>query len=106
MLFNVPTDTKNLTGEYLFDLYKELRKKLVHDYGQPTNTTDYCHPNFSYTLVALETGNAYKLDYWENVDDLKILLSLKGREGEIDFSLTYQYLYFESDVLLKTIKGN
>jgi hypothetical protein len=106
ILFSVPADSKNLTGEPIFEFYKELRKKLTNDYGQPTNSTDYVHPNFQYTLVALESGNAYKLDYWENVDDMKILLSLKGREGEIDFFLTYQYLYFESDLLLKTIKGN
>jgi hypothetical protein len=106
ILFSMPVDSGALTGEALFDFYKELRKKLVHDYGQPTNSTDYVHPNFTYALVALENGNAYKLDYWENVDDMKILLSLKGREGDIDFSLTYQYLYFESDLLLKTIKGN
>jgi hypothetical protein len=106
ILFSVPVDSTDMIGEPLFEFYKELRKKLIHDYGQPTNFTAYVHPNFSYTLVALETGNAFKLDYWENVDDMKILLSLKGRGGEIDFSLTYQYLYFESDLLLKTIKGN
>jgi hypothetical protein len=106
IVFTVPVDSKDMTGEPLFDFYKELRKKLLHDYGQPTNSTDYVHPNFPYTLVALETGNAYKLDYWENVDDMKILLSLKGRKEVIDFSLTYQYLYFESDLLLKTIRGN
>jgi hypothetical protein len=92
ILFNVPIDPKDPTGEPLFEFYKELRKKLVHDYGQPTNSTAYVHPNFPYTLVAVETGNAFNLDYWENADDMKILLSLKGREGEIYFSLTYQYL--------------
>ncbi|MFH0789628.1 MAG: hypothetical protein V2B13_18715 [Pseudomonadota bacterium] len=105
ILFDVPVD-KNLTGEPLLGFYKELREKLIRDYGQPTNSTAYVHPNFPYTLVALETGNAFNLDYWENVDDMKILLSLKGREEKIDFSLTYQYLYFESDLYLKTIKGN
>jgi hypothetical protein len=92
ILFNVPVDPKEPTGEPLFEFYKELRKKLVHDYGQPTNSTAYVHPNFQYTLVAVETGNALNLDYWENADDMKVFLSLKGREGEIDFSLTYQYL--------------
>jgi len=106
ILFNVPPDNQNKIGEPLFDFYREIRKKMVRDYGQPTNTTSHVHPNFYYTLVAFETGNAYKLDYWENVDDLKILLSLKGKDGEIECSLTYQYLYFETDLMLKTIKGN
>ena len=92
IIFNVPPDLKKNTGESLFGLYRELRKSLVQLYGQPTNTTAYVHPNFPYELVALETGNAYFFDYWENVDDLKILLSLKGQKEEIDFSLTYQYL--------------
>ena len=92
ILFDVPIDSKNMTGESLFQFYKELRKQLVRYYGQPTNTTAYVHPNFTYELVALETGNAYYFDYWENVDDLKILLSLKGQKEKIDFSLTYQYL--------------
>jgi len=106
ILFNVPPDNQNKIGEPLFEFYKEIRNKMVRDYGQPTNTTDYLHPNMYYTLVALETGNAYKFDYWENVDDMKILLSLKGKDGEIECSLTYQYLYFESDLLLKAIKGH
>jgi hypothetical protein len=92
MIFDVPIDSKTLTGEPLFDFYGELRKNLIRTYGQPTNTTSYVHPNFPYRLIALETGNAYFFDYWENVDDLKILLSLKGREGEVEFTLTYQYL--------------
>jgi hypothetical protein len=91
LIFNV-SDEKTSTGEPLFEFYKELEKNLTHHYGQPTNNTNYVHPNFYYTLVALETGNAYFFDYWENVEDMKILLSLKGRKGEIDFSLTYQYL--------------
>jgi hypothetical protein len=91
LLFNVPYE-KTSTGEPLFEFYKELLKKLTQHYGQPTNNTAYVHPNFAYTLVALETGNAYFFDYWENVEDMKILLSLKGRDGEINFSLTYQYL--------------
>jgi hypothetical protein len=48
--------------------------------------------------VALETGNAYYLDYWENADNMKILLSLKGGKGDINFNLTYQYIpLFETD---------
>ena len=92
LLFEVPIDPKIQTGQNLFDFYKELRKTLTRHYGQPTNTTSYVHPNFSYQLVALETGNAYYFDYWENVDDLRILLSLKGKGEKINFSLTYQYL--------------
>ena len=92
MIFDVPIDTKTLTGGPLFDFYGELRKNLIRTYGQPTNTTSYVHPNFPYQLVALETGNAYFFDYWENVDDLRVLLSLKGREEEVEFTLTYQYL--------------
>lgn len=92
MIFHVPIDAKTPTGEPLFNFYGELRKNLVRSYGQPTNTTAYVHPNFSNKLVALETRNAYFFDYWENVDDMKILLSLKGRDGEIAFTLTYQYL--------------
>jgi hypothetical protein len=92
IVFNLPYDPKTPTGEPLFEFYKELRKNLLRSYGQPTNTMSYVHPNFSYELVALETGNAYFFDYWENVDDMKILLSLKGKEGEIDFTLTYQYI--------------
>ena len=106
ILFKTPPDNQNNIGEPLFNLYKELRNKLVRDYGQPTNTTDYLHPNFYYNLVALEYGNAYKLDYWENVDDMKVLLSLKGKDGEIECALTYQYLYFESDLMIKALKGN
>jgi hypothetical protein len=56
--------------------------------------------------VAIETGNASKFDYWENVDDLKILLTLKGKDGEIECALTYQYLYFQSDLEIKVIRGN
>lgn len=92
MIFNVPIDAKTSSGGPLFNFYGELRKNLVRGYGQPTNTTSYVHPNFSYELVALETENAYFFDYWENVDDMKVLLSLKGRDGEIAFTLTYQYL--------------
>jgi hypothetical protein len=90
--FDVPIDSKTMTGEPLFDFNGELRKNLIRIYGQPTNTTSYVHPNFPYQLIALETGNAYFFDYWENVDDMKVLLSLKGREGEIELTLTYQYL--------------
>jgi len=92
IIFDVPIDSKTMTGEPLFDFYSELRKNLMRTYGQPTNTTSYVHPNFHYQLIALETGNAYFFDYWENADDMKILLSLKGREGKIEFTLTYQYL--------------
>lgn len=92
ILFSVPIETKSQSGDSLFDFYKELRKNLVKIYGQPTNNTDYVHPNFSYRLVALETGNATLFDYWENVDDLKILLSLTGKDQEIEFSLSYQYI--------------
>lgn len=92
IIFDVPIDSKTTAGEPLFDFYKELRKNLIETYGQPTNTTSYVHPNFHYQLVALETGNAYFFDYWENVDDMKVLLSLKGRGGEIELNLTYQYL--------------
>jgi hypothetical protein len=106
IFFNAPPDNPNNAGEPLFELYREIRKKLVNDYGQPTNTTDYLHPNFYYQLVAIETGNASKFDYWENVDDLKILLTLKGKDGEIECALTYQYLYFQSDLEIKVIRGN
>ncbi len=92
IVFSVPLDSKTPTGDTLFDFYGGIRGVLIKNYGQPTNTTDYVHPNFPYKLVALETGNAYFYDYWENVDDLKILLSLKGKQEVIDFSLTYQYL--------------
>lgn len=92
IVFSVPLDSKVPTGEPLFNFYGELRRVLVKNYGQPTNTTDYVHPNFPYKLVALETGNAYSFDYWENADDMKILLALKGKEEAITFSLTYQYL--------------
>jgi hypothetical protein len=92
IIFDVPIDSKTTAGEPLFDFYSELRKNLIETYGQPTNTTSYVHPNFHYQLVALETGNAYFFDYWENVDDMKVLLSLKGRGGEIELTLTYQYL--------------
>jgi hypothetical protein len=92
IIFDVPIDSKTMTGEPLFDFYSELRKNLIQTYGQPTNNTSYVHPNFHYQLVALEMGNAYFFDYWENADDMKILLSLKGREEKIEFTLTYQYL--------------
>lgn len=92
ILFNVPVDSKDSSGDLLFNFYGEVRKTMIQTYGQPTNTTSYVHPNFPYKLVALETGNAYYFDYWENVDDLKILLSLKGEKEEINFSLTYQYI--------------
>jgi hypothetical protein len=92
MVFNVSLDPKIMTGEPIFDYYGELRKDLVRNFGQPTNTTAHVHPNFPYKLIALETGNAYFFDYWENVNDMKVLLSLKGGEGKIDFTLTYQYL--------------
>ncbi len=92
IIFDVPIDSKTTAGEPLFDFYNELRKNLNQTYGQSTNTTSYVHPNFHYQLIALETGNAYFFDYWENVDDMKILLSLKGRGGEIELTLTYQYL--------------
>lgn len=92
IIFNVPVNSKDSSGDQLFNFYGEVRKTLIQTYGQPTNTTSYVHPNFPYKLVALETGNAYYFDYWENVDDLKILLSLKGEKEEINFSLTYQYI--------------
>jgi hypothetical protein len=90
--FTVPIDPKTMTGEPIFDYYSVLRKDLIRTFGQPTNSTAHVHPNFPYKLIALETGNAYFFDYWENVNDMKVLLSLKGGEGEINFNLTYQYL--------------
>jgi hypothetical protein len=92
IVFNLSIDPKIMTGEPIFDYYEELRKDLIKNFGQPTNTTSHVHPNFPYKLIALETGNAYFFDYWENVNDMKVLLSLKGGEGKIDFTLTYQYL--------------
>ncbi len=92
IIFKVPIDPKTMTGAPIFDYYGELRQELIRLFGQPTNTTAHVHPNFPYKLVALETGNAYFFDYWENVSDMKVLLSLKGAEGEINFSLIYQYL--------------
>jgi len=92
ILFNVPLGSKSSTGDHLFDFYGEIRRVLVKNYGQPTNTTSYVHPNFPYKLVALETGNAYFHDYWENADDMKILVSLKGKNEVTEFSVTYQYL--------------
>lgn len=98
IVFTVPHDTKNETADPILEYYHQLRDKLMQRYGNPTNSTAYVHPHFHYLLVALETGNAYYLDYWENADNMKILLSLKGGKGDINFNLTYQYIpLFETD---------
>jgi hypothetical protein len=96
--FSPPIDPYNQTADFILGFYKKLRTFLVKNYGEPTNSMNYIHPNFYYKLVALETGNAYLFDFWENAEGMRVLLYLKGKDMEINFCLAYEYIpLFETE---------
>ena len=96
--FSPPIDPYNQTADFILGFYKKLRTFLVKNYGEPTNSMNYIHPNFYYKLVALETGNAYLFDFWENAEGMRVLLYLKGKDMEINFCLACEYIpLFETE---------
>jgi len=88
--FSPPIDPNAQTADFILGFYKKIRTFLIRSYGEPTNSIYYIHPNFYYKLVALETGNAYLFDFWENAEGMRVLLYLKGKDMSINFGLAYE----------------